>query len=401
MYLGSLKVALISEEFPPFMFGGISSFCYDLAYNLSKRSIPTTVFCGRSRKTTIEQLNKYLTVVRLPCFDFPPRFFWFQLQNSDKVLKLLREYTIVHIVNPQAGAFFTFFKRKLGKPFVTSIHGVPFYDLRTFFKSPISYWTAGDFGCNFIEYPLNDFSTRTCLSNSDQIITCSYTTLSEIKRTYPDIIHNKKMSVIYNGINFDKVDNTNVQSKSLNEKNFSSLIYFGRLFWRKGLIYLIKAFAIIKKQYPNASLHIFGKGPLEQKMKKEVSNLGLKKNVYIRGYIPYAELLKEIKNADVVVLPSLYEAQPIAALEAMAYKKPVVAFDFAFAREYIQNFRTGLLAKACDIQDLSDKIILLLNDEKLRFTIGQNAFKHIKRNHDWNVLAKKYIKIYEKVADLN
>ena len=57
IFLDKLKVALISEEFPPFDFGGVAAHCYDLAYSLSRKGIDTTVFSGRSSKITRQKIN--------------------------------------------------------------------------------------------------------------------------------------------------------------------------------------------------------------------------------------------------------------------------------------------------------------------------------------------------------
>jgi N,N'-diacetylbacillosaminyl-diphospho-undecaprenol alpha-1,3-N-acetylgalactosaminyltransferase len=54
----------------------------------------------------------------------------------------------------------------------------------------------------------------------------------------------------------------------------------------------------------------------------------------------------------------------------------------------------GLLARPGDVQDLSSKIRLLLEDEGLRVKIGKNAYEYVKKEHDWNTLAEKYIKLY-------
>ena len=77
-------------------------------------------------------------------------------------------------------------------------------------------------------------------------------------------------------------------------------------------------------------------------------------------------------KADLVVLPSLREAQPISVLEAMACKKPVVVFDLPFAREYIEDMSNGLMANARDSKDLAEKISILLRDHKLRVEMGQS-----------------------------
>ena len=380
--------------------GGISSVCNGLAFSLSKKGIPTTIFSGTSGKPRVERLNECLDVIHLPHFDFPPRPMWFQLRNFRSLLKLLKDYTVVHGVSPEASTIFAFCKRKLRKPIVVSIHAVPLSTLRTFVNAPISRWTFSGFGSYFLEYPLHDFQIRTCLAKSDHVVSCSFATLNEFRAAYK-ILGMNKVSVIYNGVNFDEIDNIKIDYENMNGQNNLSIVFAGRLFWLKGIIHLLKAFEILRQDFKDLDLKIFGEGPEEHRIRRFVSNMGLRDNVHLQGRVPHKNLIAEIKKSDVVVLPSLYEAQPMFALEAMACKKPLVAFDIRFAREIVANGHNGLLAEAYDIKDLSEKIRLILSDEKLRFEIGQNAYEYVKREHNWNTQVEKYLDVYKNVISVS
>ncbi len=391
------SIALLTEEFPPFTFGGIASFCNDLAHHLSEKEVPTTVFSGRSKKISEQKVNDYLTIVRLPCFDFVPRFFWFQFLNSARLLRLLRGYTVIHCVNPQVSLIGAYAKTKLSKPLVTSFHGVPFHELKIFGDSPLSYWTAGDFGYNILEYPLNEFFIRQGLNHSDSIMTCSYTTLNELRSKYGKRSLDNA-SVIYNGVNLHEINRLQETVKPNNEDN-QTLIYCGRLYWLKGIIYLIKAFQILTREFPDLRLKILGEGPLKNRIRALVSDLGLKEKVQIPGQVPHAQALIEIIKSDIAVFPSLHEAQPIAVLEAMACRKPVVVFDFDFAREYVKDQLNGLLARPHDAGDLAEKIRTLLSDRRLRHKLAENAYRYVGASHNWDTLIHKYIQVYTNVAD--
>jgi len=396
--MNDLKVALISEEFPPFAFGGIASNCYDLAYSLSIKQIPTTVFCGRSKEVAVRKPNDYLTVIYLPYLNLPPRFLWFQLQNLSLLLKLLKKHTVLHGINPLAATVCAYFKKRLRKPLVTSIHGVLVSNLKAFITSPISSWSAGEFGLSVVEYPLKEFLFKACLTRSDYVIAHGSHTFYEMNRIYPKA-KRKRVSVINNGIRFGEIDrminDENERDSSTKSKSGVTLVFFGRLLWMKGLIHLVKAFDLLVEEFPNMNLKIFGKGPLDKKIRMLISSLDLENRIHVLGHLPRRKLMLEIKKADLVILPSIHEAQPIAPLEAMACKKPVVAFDFPFAREYIKDSYNGLLAEAEDLQDLADRIRILLSDKELRLRLGQNGYKYVKENHNWDSLVDKYIEIYE------
>ena len=392
--MSNYRIALISHEFPPFTEGGVALNCCDLAYSLSKKGIHTTVFSGKSHIIHTEKLNDHLDVVRLPYLDIPPRFLWFQIQNFQFLLKTLRNYDIVHGVSPTASAIYGYIRKKLRQPFITTIHEVVLNDLKVFINAPLSEWTFGDFCLHVLEYPLFNSLIKTSLKSSDHVIVCGTSAFNDMQRVYPNLNFGK-FSVIYNGIMFDRIGK--VKENLL--QNSGPIVFFGRLVWRKGILHLLKAFMTLKKDFPNLNLDIFGRGPLESKLKSVISKSDFANNIHFRGHVPRVELIRNVKRASIVALPSLYEVGPfISALEAMACKKPIVCFDLPFTREFIKDMHNGVLCKAGDVKDLSDKISLLLSDENLRHKLGRNAYEYVKERHDWDSLVEKYIDIYERYA---
>jgi glycosyltransferase involved in cell wall biosynthesis len=205
------------------------------------------------------------------------------------------------------------------------------------------------------------------------------------------------VSVIYNAINPDKLDRIARQRKEKLSDSEPYIIFYGRLFWKKGLTHLLEAFAIVRKDCNEVKLKIFGEGPLEPKLRQKVQEMGFGDCVSIHGHVAYEKLIGEIKGATVVALPSLREGQPVAALEAMALGKPLVAFDLPYAREFLVDGENALLARACDVRDLSRKIVSLLFDKNLRYRIGDNARSYVRRRHNWDSTVEQYLQVYEKV----
>jgi 1,4-alpha-glucan branching enzyme len=393
-----LKVCLISHEFPPFFFGGIGSHCYDLAYNLAKMGIHVTVFAGRSKNLQKEKINDLLEVIRLPYVDFPPRAIWFQIRNLQLFSKKLNSYDIIHVVDPESGVLPIYFAKKLKKPVVTSIHSVPpIHLLKYSFYSPLRDLSIGDIGLVLFEYPLRTFALRSCLVNSKHVVCCGSFALEKTK-TYLGL-DIQKASVIHNGISFDEIERYS-SSSSENIGECPKIVFVGRLFHLKGLTYLMRALALLKKKMKHFDVEIFGKGPLQSKMEKQASRLGLKNEVHFRGFLnDRLRFLKEIKKANVVAIPSLLEVGPsIGALEAMACKKPIVAFDKPFMSEFVVNMQNGLLVKPYDVDDFAKKIYLLLTDAKLCAKLGQNAYNYVKKNHNWSKLIMQYVKLYSMLS---
>jgi glycosyltransferase involved in cell wall biosynthesis len=247
-----------------------------------------------------------------------------------------------------------------------------------------------------MEYPLYDFSMSRILSDSNHVTFCSHSVLSEIS-SFKSFDHSKT-SVIYNGIDFDAIES--VKKSETEKTNSISILYAGRLFWVKGVMLLLEAFNRLKVA-EDVHLNIFGRGPLKQKVEKFIIDYSLKDRVSFQGHIPHRKMISEIKNSDIVALPSLVEAQPMILLEAMACRKPVVAFDLPFSRELVTNMNNGLLARAGDVNDLAGKLELLVSDGALRHKIGQSAYCQVKKNHNWDSQVEKYLEVYQNVIGNN
>jgi len=157
----------------------------------------------------------------------------------------------------------------------------------------------------------------------------------------------------------------------------------------------------LKEEFPNIQLQIFGDGPFRNKIDTLISDLNLADNIEVRNFIPRAELWKRIDKAMIVALPSLHEAQSVSMLEAMAFKKPLVVFDYPFSREIITDMVNGVLAKQVDVKDLTDKIRILIENENLRIMLGENANKYVRRRHNWNTLVDEYIRLYKDATEIS
>jgi glycosyltransferase involved in cell wall biosynthesis len=386
-----LKVALLAHEG-----GGISSVCHGLADSLSRKKIETTIFTTSIHgEEGVEKVNDYLEVVRIPLINFPPRSLWLNLQNFGTLIKMLKNYDVIHGISPEMMVALTFLGKNFKTPFITTLHGSPKAALKAFTQSPMKNWAISDFGFHVLELPLHEFTIRRCFVKSKKIITCSFATMDELK-TY-DKFDVSRVSVIHNGVNFNEIQPETTKNKEDDQE--LSIMYAGRLFWMKGITFVLKAYEKLVKQFENLRLKIFGKGPLENEIRKFVVDKGLSNSVSFGGFLPHKELIQEIKNSDAVVFPSLYESEPMFLLETMACKKPLIAFNVAYASELVKNGHTGLLAKPYDVEDLSRKIAMVLQDGNLRLKLGENSFEHVKRNHDWNLQAEKYLEIYHEIIN--
>ena len=178
--------------------------------------------------------------------------------------------------------------------------------------------------------------------------------------------------------------------KRVSNKN---VVFVGRLVEVKGLMTLLRAVPIVLQKIPDAKFYIVGKGVQYSQLKATATLLNLNGSVKFTGFLPDAEKNKIVSEAAVSVLPSYREAMGIVGAEAMALGKPIVASRVGGIPEMVIDGGTGFLVSPKDPESLAEKIILLLENSKLREKMGKAALKRAK-SFTWDNVAKQTEAVY-------
>lgn len=163
----------------------------------------------------------------------------------------------------------------------------------------------------------------------------------------------------------NSLDSKSLPKPVLTEKN-SNIVTVGRLFPQKNTALLIKSFILSVKQLPKESnLIIFGDGPLKEELQSIVLENGMEDRIKLAG--ASNNVLEEIKDAALFVLPSNYEGFPNALLEAMAVGLPVISTDFytGIARDLIDD-KNGIVVPVGSEEELSKAICKLMSNKEMR-----------------------------------
>jgi UDP-glucose:(heptosyl)LPS alpha-1,3-glucosyltransferase len=209
----------------------------------------------------------------------------------------------------------------------------------------------------------------------------------------------KKIQVIYNAVSFNLPLHLR-ERVGVREENKKTLLFVGSGFLRKGLYFVIKALPLVLKK-ADVSLLVVGQGN-QKKACRLAEKLGVLDKISIAG--PIKEVAPYYRQADVFVLPSIYEPFSNACLEAMAYSLPIVTTDMNGASEDIISGDNGSLIKdPADIPTLSDAILqaLKLNDEDVRPIHGRMLTRHTWDRHMEDLLAVYDSVLKEKNRSLN
>ncbi|MBM3976526.1 MAG: glycosyltransferase [Planctomycetes bacterium] len=142
-----------------------------------------------------------------------------------------------------------------------------------------------------------------------------------------------------------------------------TIVYVGRLVPEKGVEYLVRALAPLRKRVPAARVEIVGGGPAEPALRELAAQLGLGDALVFRGKVPHAEVQQLLRSALVQALPSIWsENSPLTTYESFQAGLPIVASDIAGLPAMVRDTGAGLLARPRDAEDLARALERLLTD---------------------------------------
>lgn len=160
--------------------------------------------------------------------------------------------------------------------------------------------------------------------------------------------------------------------KKLNYKRTKTILSIGRLHPQKNYTQLIKCFKKFSKIYPEWKYLIIGKGELNNKLLKLITDLKLEGKVFLNGF---TNPKKYLQSSSFLLFGSFYEGMPNAILEAMSFQLPVLSSNFNGVENLIKHNKTGFVYDITSEEDLLKKMITLAS--KNHSSIALEAYKKI------------------------
>lgn len=223
------------------------------------------------------------------------------------------------------------------------------------------------------------------------------TVVSEhLKNKIQELVLEIQPDVIPMGVDISKFGRQYRKENYFNQGDRKVVLFVGRLAEKKGVKYLIEAMKNI-----NALLVVVGDGPLREDLKKQAFEI--EEKVLFLGAKTHEELKVIYASADIFVCPSItakdgdQEGFGLVMLEAMASGLPVVASNSGGITQLIVDEVNGLLCKEKCVDEIADKVKNVLDNKELQNKIINNM-KNTLREHDYEIISQKYIKIVEDVV---
>jgi len=389
-----MKVAQVVCTFPPYK-GGIGNAAYYFAHYLQKQGINITTFCPLYKRDFTEEYNEFrnLKVTRIK-----PIIVKGNAAFTPNLYPKLSGFNIIFFHYPFFGGVELLILRKLlnrDQKIVLYYHmdAIPPKDLlrKIFFHVT-----------NRVQLPI-------VLRLSNKIIVSSYDYISNSHIADYYLKNKSQFFEIPYGVDQSKFyplqhENDDFRSvkKLLNYKGDEKIItYVGNIastHYFKGIDILLEAAAKIKKQAGNIKLCLVGTGNLVENYRDKAENLKLSKQCYMLNEMS-DHMLNSIYNlSDVVVLPSVNSAESFGLVltEAMATGTPVIASSLPGVRQVFDDGQSGLLFKVKDIDDLKQKITMLITNETLRRKMSEEAYKKA-QSYNWQEAASKLTMIFNEI----
>lgn len=360
-----MKILLFTLEYPPF-YGGVANYYGNIVKYWPE---PVNIF-------VLPNNGGKLISEKLPFLKWLPSFWhlWRAIKK-EKIGHIL----VGHILPLGTAAYLV--SRILPIKYSVILHGM---DLTFAVKTKRKRWLTK----KILKYARNIF--------------CGNSYTAEMAKKAVDEKGGKKVVVVNPGV---EVRSKKLEVRSKEElfdkyglKDKIILLSVGRLVKRKGFDMVIEAFSQVLKQIPNIVYVIAGSGEEINNLKFKIGNLKLKNNIILLANVQDDEKYSWYEICDIFIMPAReidgdFEGFGIVYLEANLAGKPVIAGDSGGVRDAVIDGLNGLIVNPESVQDISQAIIRLAEDENLRKKLGKQGRERAVKEFNWEKQMKKMYNI--------
>lgn len=222
---------------------------------------------------------------------------------------------------------------------------------------------------------------------------------SEVAKSLTSVYGVREVSLIPNGIPVEAFNNPRVGSETWREQEgFGQedvlFVCVAGLRLQKNHSLLLEAFSQGPASTdPRARLLLVGAGYLSDELEKKARTLGLGAKVSFMGL--RTDIPEVLNAADVFVLSSDWEGNPLSVMEAMAAGMPVISTAVGGVPELVEEGKSGLLVPRGSVGALARAMSLLAKDQELRLNMGRAAYERAVQRFDLRVMTEAYANLYE------
>ncbi len=360
--------------------GGDVNVCYNLSKQLVNRGHEVTIIATDFEFD--EGYAKSLVNVRIIPFKVTVRIGLFLISLSMKkwLKKEIKNYNVIHLHNLQSyqNNVAYHYARKYGIPYVLQAHGLAPRIMKRSMLKKLYNWVWG----------------YSILKTASKAFALTKMELDEHKEMG---VGEDKIEIVPNGIDLSEYEapprRGEFRKKYGIKDDEKIVLYLGRIHKIKGIDLLVNAFAEIVEELDNVKLIIVGPDDgFLSILKRQIEGLKIGNKILFTGPIYGRDKLEAYVDADVYVLPSVYETFPTTVLEAWACGTPVIITDRCGIADIVDG-RAGCVVEY-DKDQMRNAIIKILSDEELRRGFREEGRKLVKNEFGWEGVVLDIEKIY-------
>jgi starch synthase len=386
-----MRVAVLSREYPPEVYGGAGVHVEFLVREL-RHLVDVDVHCfGAPRNEP--GVHSYATPPGLEEANAAMRTLGIDLEMANA----LGGVDVLHSHTWYANLAGVLGGRLHGVPHVLTAHSL----------EPQRPWKAEQLGGG---YAISSWAEEQAYQSAEAIVAVSYGMRADVLEAYP-FVDPRRVHVIHNGIDtamFSPAATTEAVRKYGIDPSRPYVIFVGRITRQKGLAHLVAAAAAFD---PAIQLVLCAGAPDTPELAAEIS-AGvdtLKQSrtgvVWIEQILPRTELVELLTHATVFVCPSIYEPLGIVNLEAMACQTAVVASAIGGIPEVVADGLTGILVPCAAVpaEEFEAGLALAVNglcaDPDRAAVMGRAGRERAEREFSWDAIAHRTVELYASVVD--
>ena len=399
--IGRPKVALLTREYPPEIYGGAGVHVDYLARSLEAH-VELVVHCFGKPRSAPEVKGTYEPWNALAGKE-PQALALQTLSVNLAMVKALSGVELVHSHTWYANLAGHLAKLTYGIPHVMTSHSL----------EPLRPWKAEQLGGG---YAISSFSERTAIESADAVVAVSNRMRDDVLSAYPRV-QSERVVVIHNGIDtneFRHDPKTDVLERHGIDARTPYVVFVGRVTRQKGIVHLLDAARYLDKA---VQIVLCAGEPDTPGIKEEVESklAELRKTrggvVWIEAMLARPELIQVLSHASAFVCPSIYEPFGIVNLEAMACGVPVVASAVGGIPEIVQDGLTGYLVPFTPdgsalgapadpegfAKALAAKLAEVVESPEERRRMGEAGRARVEASFSWSSIAETTAELYRRL----
>lgn len=372
-----MKIAMIGHKRIPSREGGVEIVVEELATRMANLGYDVTCYNRKGKhvlddKIQIKSMKEFDGVHLKECLTIDQKGLAALSSSFFGTIKILfSKNNVVHYHAEGPCAWVWIIKWFSKKKIIVTVHGLDWQRAK---------W--GNFATKFIK-----FGEKCAVKYADEIIVLSDNVKKYFKDTY-----NRETNFIPNGVNEPSICEADIIKEKYNLNKDEYILFLGRIVPEKGPHYLIEAYNNLQTE---KKLVIAGGASDTNIYYEELKNLAKNNsNIIFTGFVQGKELEELYSNAYIYCLPSDLEGMPLSLLEAMSYSNCCVTSDIKECAEVLED--KGVIFKKSNVNDLTNIVQKLCDDEKLVYEYKKNAKKFILNKYNWDDIVFQTITIYKK-----